>query len=330
MSKPFKTHNQQLKILRDRNIIIKNGTKAKAILIRENYYQLINGYKSIFLDRIETKTRKSDYYKDGTTFEQIYALFTLDRNLRNIFLKYLLMAENSIRSKIAYQFSKEHEKEAFSYFNINNYRDNDHQNTTALIAELSSVTKNNTDSITKTGPFFHYLSEHKELPLWVLVTKLSLGQTCKLFYNLKDDTKIEILKSMLYEFNKNSAAGRKLVQPSKYLNEFMGLLNCIKAFRNVCAHEDRLYDYIAKNRKGKQIQSNYFYLITAPQFKSGLYDIILVLRFFLSKSDYKNLIHEFEKEIEDLRKNFPSNLFSEVTKRMNLPKNWQATLKNYI
>lgn len=50
MSKPFQTHNQQLKILRSRNISITNGGKAKAILIRENYYQLINGYKHIFLD----------------------------------------------------------------------------------------------------------------------------------------------------------------------------------------------------------------------------------------------------------------------------------------
>lgn len=33
MSKPFRTHNKQLKILRDRNMLINNGTKAKAILI---------------------------------------------------------------------------------------------------------------------------------------------------------------------------------------------------------------------------------------------------------------------------------------------------------
>ena len=45
MAKPFQTHNQQLKMLRKRNILITNGSKAKAILIRENYYQLINGYK---------------------------------------------------------------------------------------------------------------------------------------------------------------------------------------------------------------------------------------------------------------------------------------------
>lgn len=49
--KPFKTYNQQLKILRDRGLIISNGSKAIRILERENYYTVINGYKFFFLER---------------------------------------------------------------------------------------------------------------------------------------------------------------------------------------------------------------------------------------------------------------------------------------
>ena len=40
--KPFKTYNQQLRILRNRGLIISNGSKAIRILERENYYTLIN------------------------------------------------------------------------------------------------------------------------------------------------------------------------------------------------------------------------------------------------------------------------------------------------
>lgn len=330
MSKPFRTHNKQLKILRDRNMLINNGTKAKAILIRENYYQLINGYKHIFLDKVESKKRKEDYYKDNTTFEHVYALYEFDRNLRNLLLKYLLMAENSIRSKIAYQFSKEHPKEPFSYFNINNYQNKNHQTTTQLISELSSVTKLNTDSITQSGPFYHYFSEHKELPLWVLITKLSLGQTCGLFYNLKDFTKVEIIKTLLYEFRHNCNAAIIKLNPAMYLDDFIGILNCIKSFRNVCAHEDRLYDYQAKNKKGNQIKANFFYLKgDTPSFQGGFYDIILLLRLFLSKKDYKKLVRSLCNELDDLSKELPSNLFSEVTRRMKLPKNWKIQLNSF-
>ena len=121
MSKPFQTHNKQLKILRSRNLIIKDGSKAKSILIRENYYQLINGYKNIFLDIVKTKQLKNDYFKTGTTFEQIYALYEFDRNIRHILLKYMLICENSLKAKIAYHFSSEHIKEPFPYLNINNF-----------------------------------------------------------------------------------------------------------------------------------------------------------------------------------------------------------------
>lgn len=48
MSKPFKTYRQQLNILRSRNLIIDNGSKAIDILKKEGYYNIINGYKEIF------------------------------------------------------------------------------------------------------------------------------------------------------------------------------------------------------------------------------------------------------------------------------------------
>lgn len=331
MSKPFQTHNQQLKMLRNRNILISNGSKAKAILIRENYYQLINGYKHIFLDLVESKKRQDDYYKNGTTFEQIYALYEFDRNLRNILMKYILMTENSIKSKIAYQFSSEHPKEAFSYFNINNYRDTNHQQTTSLIATLSSVTKQNTDSNTKSGPFYHYFNEHKELPLWVLITKLTLGQTCNLFYNLKEPTQIEILKSVLYEFKNNCNVAATKIILQNYLKDFMSAINCIKAFRNVCAHEDRLYDYYAKNKNGKPIQTSFFYIgISTPAFQGGIFDIILLLRLFLTKRDYKQLLRCLLDELNKLESELPSSLFSEVTRKMKFPKNWTTELYKFI
>lgn len=328
MAKPFQTHNSQLKILRKRNIIIKNGSKAKGILIRENYYQIINGYKHIFLDINETKKRKDDYYKTGTTFEQIYALYEFDRNLRNLLLKYLLMTENSIRSKIAYQFSAEHRKEPFAYFNINNYQSNNHQKTTSLIAELSAVTKNNTDSTTRSGPFYHYFTEHQDLPLWVLITKLSFGQTCKLFYNLTDSMKTDILNCVFNEFKHNVSKNvpvKKLNTPN-YLNEFGSMLNCVKSFRNVCAHEDRLYDYKAINKSGKAIITSFFYLNQAPAFNGGFFDIMVILRFFLTSKDYKQLFYKVKNELATLSDELPSNLFSEVLRRMKLPKNWEESL----
>ena len=163
------------------------------------------------------------------------------------------------------------------------------------------------------------------------ITKLTLGQTCNLFYNLKEPTQIEILKSVLYEFKNNCNVAATKIILQNYLKDFMSAINCIKAFRNVCAHEDRLYDYYAKNKNGKPIQTSFFYIgITTPAFQGGIFDIILLLRLFLTKRDYKQLLRRLFDELNNLETELPSSLFSEVTRKMKLPKNWKNELNKFI
>jgi len=47
-SKPFKTYEEQIALLRSRNLKISDADKAKEILSQTNYYKLINGYKDLF------------------------------------------------------------------------------------------------------------------------------------------------------------------------------------------------------------------------------------------------------------------------------------------
>ena len=44
-------------------------------------------------------------YIDGTTFEDIVALYEFDENLRELFLKYLLKIEQNMRSQLSYYFT---------------------------------------------------------------------------------------------------------------------------------------------------------------------------------------------------------------------------------
>ena len=66
MDKTFLTTNKQLRQLRARGMVISNGGRTKKIIEMENYYNLINGYKGLFLDRNYTGTGES--YLPGTTF----------------------------------------------------------------------------------------------------------------------------------------------------------------------------------------------------------------------------------------------------------------------
>ena len=104
--KEYKTHRQLLTILRDRGMTIgkgSQGSRVMRILEKENYYNVINGYKDLFLDSTSTPT--AELYKAGTTFDEVYALYEFDREVRHIYLKYLLKVENSFKTVLGHEFS---------------------------------------------------------------------------------------------------------------------------------------------------------------------------------------------------------------------------------
>ena len=105
--KEYKSYRQQLNILRSRGMVIgkgSQGSRVMRILECENYYNVINGYKEPFLASKATVTA-DEIYKTGTTFDEVYALYNFDRELRNIYLKFLLKIENTFKAVIANEFS---------------------------------------------------------------------------------------------------------------------------------------------------------------------------------------------------------------------------------
>ncbi|GED79777.1 MULTISPECIES: hypothetical protein [Amylolactobacillus] len=72
--KPFKTHNQQMKILRMRGLEV--STANKRSLKQIGYYALINGYKWNFLQRDSTgEILKPEKYINGAKFSEIRDLY---------------------------------------------------------------------------------------------------------------------------------------------------------------------------------------------------------------------------------------------------------------
>ena len=77
-NKIFKTLDEQIKILREKGLVIDDEKFAKEVLLRD-------------------KSR----YIEGTKFEELYSLFLFDRTLRNILFKNILIVENNIKSIIS-------------------------------------------------------------------------------------------------------------------------------------------------------------------------------------------------------------------------------------
>lgn len=180
MNKEFKTINEQINILKNKNLDIKDLLNAKLLLTNNNYYYLINGYKDLFLD----KNKKNEIFLKGTNLEEIYNLYEFDRKIRIIFLEYILLVERKIDTYIAYEFSKNYGYKNylipnnFNYINKNKELIDKFLNDINL--EISHQYKNSNKMIV------HYIDTYNYIPLWVLVRVLSFGKVSKFYSFMKD------------------------------------------------------------------------------------------------------------------------------------------------
>ena len=166
VSKPFLSYTQQMdKLEIEKNLTINDRTFAENTLKMISYFALISGYKDLF----HNPTTKQ--YKDGTTFEEIVALYKFDENLRELFLKYLLRIERNMRSLMSYYFTELFGEQQIAYLSNSNYDSNpkNKHRIARLIQKLSSIANTSTE--------YRYIAYHRNtynnVPLWVLVNVLT-------------------------------------------------------------------------------------------------------------------------------------------------------------
>jgi abortive infection bacteriophage resistance protein len=248
--KPFKTIDEQIGILRKRGMAV--NEEDRLLLMREGYYSVVNGYKAPFIDPNATSKNGEDVFYEGVTFSMLYSLFDLDRLLKEQTFPVLVRAETMARTALAYCFSKYH-PEMDSYLNPANYcaarqyhnRGMYCKDKEKLLAHLRKAHDNEWghDAID------HYLSEHGHVPLWVLVNVLTFGNVSHMYSLSTTQVQNAVCKMIAEEQGIGHLSNERL---RKSLSVLVG-------FRNVCAHDDRLYCA----RTGKHRESSYKEMLRA-------------------------------------------------------------------
>ncbi|TAI30770.1 Abi family protein [Bacillus velezensis] len=317
--KPFKTFRQQLTILRDRGLVIKSGSKAMRVLENENYYSLINGYKDLFLKKdTNNKPVSPEKYKNGATFEDIYNLYTIDRDLRNLILEYLLKFESSIKSKISYLFSEEY-KDSHAYLVWTNYTKDPKKSKTVLdlISTITSTISKKGNK--KNSPIKHYLDTHDSVPLWVLVNYLSMGNMEYFYLCLRKNIQNKVAKDFSAQYSRDYKVSLQF--PPEMIEN---ILKTATFFRNVCAHEDRLYNFRLYKPAKNSLASS---LLNIPQKeldKGNLFTLISFLKLVLPKKEHKILISNLKKTFIKYSSSFTSVNFEDILKEMGFELHWES------
>lgn len=307
--KEYKTFNQQLAILRSRCLEVPTSGQPKRFLEEENYYNVINGYKDLFLERDDNNNPLiPEQYRKGTHFNELKSLFLFDRELRFLFLKYVLVLEHSFKTVISHEFCRKYPKPN-SYLEIKNYVDN---NPKKVLQQIAILTKTIHDKVDKEGAIKHYIEEYGSVPLWVLVNYLTIGNVAH-FYDILTDADKNVIAKFYYDKYAKQYVPNHIVRISS--EDLASALKIINLVRNKCAHDERLYNSNFRNVKVVNI---------AKHFKFKHYDnsriivVILYFKLLLDKKYFQKFYSQFIKLLEEYRKEFHSVGFDEILNIMGI------------
>ncbi|MDX8336602.1 Abi family protein [Candidatus Cetobacterium colombiensis] len=310
MQKEFKTYQEQIEILKSRGLKFKDEAAAKEHLKRENYYNIINGYKDLFLK----PNILPEEFKEGVYFEEIYSLYKFDRSFRNILMKKILIFENSFKAIIAYEFSNKYGYK--NYLNSDNFNQANIRNKKSGIKLIGDIHGDINRQLDKDNSLNHYLDIHGYIPLWVLIKIFTLGRVNSFYINMKDSDKNKIAKELAINYPLDSES---IIKYSKL----------IALFRNLCAHEERMYNFKSLNDKKNPINlplTSFHKKLGITGNRNGLFDVIICLKYLLNPNDFSILFDRLEDLIDTLSIDIKSISINNILLEMNFPKNWKLII----
>ncbi len=304
--KTFKTIDEQIEILESKGLTINDYYEAKKVLFRENYF-FLNGYRHLLM-----KQNGKSQFIEGSTFEELYSIFIFDRKMRNIMFKYILVIENNIKSITSYQLSKKYGYREKEYLNAKNFR-NDSLKTRQVNDVINKMKRQISKNAKQHSATSHYVNNYGYIPLWVSVKVLSFGIISELYTILKEEDKNEIAETYNIDH--------------KTLEIYLSIL---ANYRNLCAHEDILYDHTTQR---KIPDSKFHAKLDIPKVeeeyiygKNDLYSVVIILKQMLSEREFTDFINEIGYEIDILEGKLFSVEATKILNRIGFPNNWRNIL----
>ena len=223
--------------------------------------------------------------------------------------KYLLIVENNLKSIFSYHLSSKYGYKEKDYLKISNF-------TTEIskVRQVSDVINKMKRQIRvnakQHSATLHYFTNYGYVPMWILVKVLSFGIISELYMILKYEDKKEIAN--YYKMSEEE------------LSIFLPIMS---NFRNLCAHEDMLYNY--KTQRSTP-NNKYHEMLNIPKVeeeyiygKNDLFSLILMFKYMLRDDDFKLLIYEVGYELDMLAGKIKVIDIDKILDEIGFPNNWR-------
>lgn len=315
------TIETQVRILESRNMIL--PPDAARILTQYGYYNLINGYKDLFLDKDATRAARDDRYQDGTRLEHLVCLSQFDFALRAQLFRSVSLIEAHVKSLISLHFSLKYGACESAYLSEASYRKGNRH-----IASLIEFLRDDVTCYSMRVPhpaITHSLKKYQKVPIWILQTVISFGTMSKMYDSLTDDLKKNIAKA---------------IHPNLKPAHLSSMLYFLTGIRNKCAHNNRVFSHSIDQqaRRSHRITAlNAHKYLGIPKSSTGSYlhgqdDILaaFIIFSFFSKSAHTPLIHydQLDRLFQHLEQGTNPRISEEVRELTGLKRTYLALLQN--
>lgn len=215
-SKPSLTLAQQIEHLRRMGMLINDAAVAEYWLRHVSYYRLSAYW--LYFER--PKDAQGPRFRDGTSFEDVTALYDFDRNLRRLVMRGTEHVEVALRGSWAYQLA--HSGGPHAYLSPSLYRDRGDFRSSR--SKLRSAVERSAETYID-----HYRRKYSSPalpPVWMVAEMMSFGQLSRWYTNLKD-----------------RALRNKIAVPLGLPEVVLvPLVRHVTDMRNICAHHGRLWN----------------------------------------------------------------------------------------
>ena len=304
----FLTYNQQMRKLRNNKHILCNGSNHKKILIRAGYFNIVNGYKNPFISGQDSQGNHS--YISGTSISQLQSVKKFDDQLRSFLLRYITQVEEETRTLSGYKFDECNDHGTIPWYDTNAYSPNKSlQDKMSVISKAyNELSKSQLDYVK------FYMKNHKQIPTWIMIKVVNFST----FIDIIRVSKTDVSHSLCRLYGLEDSNGHPNVKL------LVGSLHWMRKIRNSCAHNERIYcltrEQDTRSHSGR-ILEQYFRTLGRSYTRDPnqrIFDLIVYFKYYLPKSEYKQLISELKTMLSDLQERIHPHAFEFVRGQMGI------------
>ena len=250
-NKPAITVEQQLAILQQRGLSVKQPKRAKRFLEVVSFFRL-----SIYMRPFQIPGNNDHLFKPGTEFKQIIDLYAFDRELRLMVIDAIERVEVAVRASLNNHMSCKYQSDSphsgsHWYLNrdlfkkqynhqrlINDLKDKQAKEAAQLKRDIDKINRSHATNAIKQQritqrskenyPRFYQQNYQTPalMPAWAMTEELTLGSLSHIYQGLIKDAD-------------RKAIARRFDTPHEVLASWLHTLNFV---RNCCAHHSRLWN----------------------------------------------------------------------------------------